>query len=65
MSTNSLSPTTPKFIGTIFPLPIIFIVPQVIIEIPIDRHLIVAFTINIFPNPPTYFPSYGPNFARL
>jgi hypothetical protein len=65
ISTINISSTTPKFIGTIFPLPIIFIVPQVIIEIPIDRHLIVAFTINIFPNPTSYFPSYGPNFATL
>ncbi len=65
ISTINISPTTPKFIGTIFPLPIIFVVPQVIIEISIDRHSILPFTINIFPNPTSYFPSYGPNFATL
>lgn len=65
ISTIILSPTTPKFIGTIFPLPIIFVVSQVIIEISIDRHSVILFTINIFPNPTSYFPCYGPNFATI
>jgi hypothetical protein len=37
----------------------------VIIEIPIDIHLIVPFIGNVFDNPRTYFPPYEPHFATF